>query len=236
MTKNNDGGTYTGEGLGQQPTGGPTMHDRKYETTTDAAAVIRAAFKAKGWNSRQISVRTDYYSMGSSINVEIKDAAIPYYEAEAIAEGKERIDRCELTGEILSGGNRFVHVTMSNTARLAKGARFMPAVEQAWARFQPETSDRTLHEIVPGFLLGRGMHGDRFALWSSKRGHIQECWDLINVAVLLALEMEREGRKLEDANPPRPCAHSDCDKPSVTVLVTKNPTAFYGECAEHGGK
>lgn len=81
-----------------------------YTTTTEAAATIRAALKARGWNARKVSVRASSYSTGSSIRVEIKSADVPLSIVEAIANGEEQIDRCGITGEILSGGNRFVTV------------------------------------------------------------------------------------------------------------------------------
>ena len=79
-----------------------------YETCTEAAASVRAALKAKGWNARAVSVRADPYSMGSSLHVTVKDPAIPLAVVRAIAMSAERVRYCEVTHEILSGGNRFV--------------------------------------------------------------------------------------------------------------------------------
>ena len=91
--------------------------------TTEYAAKIRKELKEKhGWNSRQVSVRADYYSMGSSIHVEIKDASIPLGVVKEIAEQAERISRCEVTGEILGGGHRFVEVRYSREAEEAIAA------------------------------------------------------------------------------------------------------------------
>lgn len=81
--------------------------------TTERAAEIRKELKAKGWNTRQVSVRTHLYSMGSSIYVTIKNPAIPLNEVKAIANAHERIDRDQF-GDILSGGNRFVFVKYDN--------------------------------------------------------------------------------------------------------------------------
>ena len=59
-----------------------------------------------GLNSRQVSVRSD----SCSIHVTIKVPA-PKSPIEAIAKTAESIDRCEYSGEILSGGNTYVSVT-----------------------------------------------------------------------------------------------------------------------------
>jgi hypothetical protein len=81
------------------------------KTTTEEAAEIRAEYKKLGWNSRKISVRTDYFSMGSAIRVAIKVPGIPTEEVEEIAKRiGENISRCSITHEILSGGNTYVSV------------------------------------------------------------------------------------------------------------------------------
>ena len=105
-----------------------------YKSTTDHAAEIRAALKAKGWSSRKISVRADYYSMGSSIDITIKDVSIPLNVVKAIAEDHERIDRCQFSGEILAGCNRYVHVRYDYDVLKAAAQPYIPAVEAALAK------------------------------------------------------------------------------------------------------
>jgi hypothetical protein len=104
-----------------------------YTTAAQDAARIRADYKARGWNSRMISVRASSYSMGSSINVEIKDPRIPMADASAIAMQAEHIHRCEITGEILGGGNRYVHVSHSPECQTILGRRYLAAIEDAIA-------------------------------------------------------------------------------------------------------
>jgi hypothetical protein len=89
---------------------------------TEYAAQIRSTLKkAHGWSSRQVSVRSEYFSMGSSIDVIVKDPAIPLPVVKAVAEQAESIRRCEVTGEILSGGNRYVSVRYSHEAQQTIG-------------------------------------------------------------------------------------------------------------------
>ena len=71
------------------------------KTTTEYAAEIRAEYKRHGWTSRQIGVRTEYFSLGSAIHVTVKDASILLSAVHNIAQQAERIRRCEVTGEIL---------------------------------------------------------------------------------------------------------------------------------------
>ncbi len=92
-------------------------------TTTDKATLIRQALKALGWNRRHVSVRT---SSTGSLDVTVKDAAVPLHKVEEIAMVHESISRCHASGEILSGGNTFVRVSYSADLVAAKAAELEP--------------------------------------------------------------------------------------------------------------
>jgi len=72
--------------------------------------------------------------MGSSIDVHIKDVSIPLNVVKAIAEEHEVIHRCEFSGEILGGGNRYVHVRYDWKAVEDAAKPLLPAVEAAVAK------------------------------------------------------------------------------------------------------
>ncbi|MFA7209662.1 MAG: hypothetical protein WC120_05310 [Parcubacteria group bacterium] len=56
--------------------------------------------------------------MGSSIDVVVKDPTLPLWRAEKTAiDVAEHIRHCPISGEILSGGNRFVHARHSRECR-----------------------------------------------------------------------------------------------------------------------
>lgn len=79
-----------------------------------AAARIRKALKAElGLTSRQVSVRSERYSMGSSIDVYIKEPLVSKEKVQEIADRERKVRYCEASGEVLSGGNRFVDVQYS---------------------------------------------------------------------------------------------------------------------------
>jgi len=88
----------------------------------DAAAEIRKQLKAHGWAGRQVSVRCG----GSSVTVTIKDPRVPMSVVEPIARSCERISRCEMTGEILSGGNIYISVSYDYDVVKAKAAEVEP--------------------------------------------------------------------------------------------------------------
>lgn len=134
-------------------------------STTDRAAAIRAALKAKGWSTRKVSVRSHYYSMGSSIYVTVKDPDIPLTEVSAIAEPHERIDRCAYSGEILSGGNRYVSTSYSSEAEAAIRARHAVLLDATAEALKAE-SDRALLPLgETGLLMGKTGNGFGFTLW-----------------------------------------------------------------------
>lgn len=76
-------------------------------TNTTPAQALRAALKAAGFNARRATVR----ERGGSLYVSIRDAGASLSKVEAIANKFSLVNRCELTGEILSGGNTFVFVS-----------------------------------------------------------------------------------------------------------------------------
>jgi hypothetical protein len=160
-------------------------------TTTERSAEIRKALKAKGWSSRQVSVVSDLYSMGSSIRIKIKDATVPLSAVKAIATPHEHVRWDEASGEILSGGNRFVTIDYTAEALAALAAPYRAPVEAALAKL-PE-GDTSRLEPVAGtpFLIGRGRHGNHVSLWG-KGGFIAEYYDANGAA-------ERIGQKMLEA-------------------------------------
>ena len=107
-------------------------------TTTERAKLIRQTLKAElGLTARDVSVRSAYFSMGSSIDVRLKDTdkanALALAFVEKIANEHERIDRCEISGDILSGCNRYVSVNRTDEGCKAIAQPFLAAAEKAIA-------------------------------------------------------------------------------------------------------
>mgnify|MGYP001564267164 FL=1 len=132
-------------------------------TTTEHAAEIRETLKREhSWTSRQVSVRAEHYSMGSSIHVEVKDPAIPLPVVKAVAEKAEDIRR-DGFGEILSGGNRYVSVRYSSEAMTIIGRRYADAVQRAVNAIDGARVLRPV-EGTP-FFVGQGNYGFGLTLW-----------------------------------------------------------------------
>ena len=72
------------------------------------AKEIRAEIKKElNLNARQISVRSDR----GSFNVIVKVRGVNFAKLEDICKKFERVRRCEMSGDILSGGNTYVSVS-----------------------------------------------------------------------------------------------------------------------------
>ena len=70
------------------------------------AAQVRASLKAE-FPGVKFSVRSDSYSGGDSIRIEWTDGPTEE-DVKAIAQKFESVNRCRVTGGILSGGNSYV--------------------------------------------------------------------------------------------------------------------------------
>lgn len=141
------------------------------DTKQDAAA-IRAELKRHGYNARRVSIRTDYYSLGSSIYATIRDADVDVEKVTKIVEriGKH-VRRCEISGDILSGGNTYVHISYTEEVRAELSAKHENAVQAALDLLK---ASKAVHgscsalQPVAGFsnvLVGIASNGWAYSLW-----------------------------------------------------------------------
>lgn len=75
-------------------------------TNHTPAQALRAALKAAGFNARRVTIRVNH----STLYVTIRDGWTSLSKVKAIADRFRVVDRCQVTGEILAGGNTFVDV------------------------------------------------------------------------------------------------------------------------------
>lgn len=158
------------------------------KSTTERSAIIRSALKALGYTSRDVSVKSDYYSMGSSIRVSIKRAAVPLALVERIAHEHESIDRDQF-GDILSGGNRFVFVSYSQDALTELAKPYIDAVQRA-VDATPEDNSRLTTVEGTAFMVGRRPFA--MALWS-EHGHLFEARCVEELARGIAIRLQKGG-------------------------------------------
>jgi hypothetical protein len=76
--------------------------------TAEKTKEIRKTLKAEhGYTARQVSVRPPHWG---SIVVTVKDPAVDFNAVHRVAHEQEHVRRCEISGDILRGGNTFVDV------------------------------------------------------------------------------------------------------------------------------
>lgn len=141
-----------------------------YVTVAEAAKKVRTALKAAGIPARSVSVRSESYSMGSSIRVEINDPTISPKLVESIASEQEKVSRCPYSGEILNGGNRFVFVDIGRKAVEAKIARDAELIEGLVAAATEANKQQGGWATFGEFAVLR----DRYDLLLSRRSNLQD--------------------------------------------------------------
>ncbi len=165
------------------------MSEQTYIGTTERAAMIRAALKAQHkWTGRDVSVKADHFSMGSAIRISIKNPAVPLAAVKAIASEHESISR-DGSGEILSGGNRYLDIGYSQEAREAIAAKHLPAVQAAAERLAEAEPSHLIPVEGTGFLLGAGRNGFGFSVWVGGESgrHDAEVCDLKEAAMVVGM-------------------------------------------------
>lgn len=165
------------------------MTNDYFMTVTERTAAIRAALKERGYTSRQVSVKASRASLCSSIDIQIKDASVSRNLVEAIAEPYESISRCSITGDILSGGNTYLHVSYSKEAQDILTAQYRVVVADAAMK----AHDTTLIPIAgtPFFAGIVGSFGHPrmgVAIWQ-ERGHILDASDVDEAAAFIGRQM-----------------------------------------------
>jgi|SRR5262245_4248637 len=160
-------------------------------STTERAAAIRQTLKSQhGWTSKDVSVRSSSFANGSSIQISIKNPDVNIATVQAVAGQHESISRCELTGEILSGGNRYIHVSYTHEAAEQLTERMIGPVSTAAAELATAGENSLIPVPGTAYLLGRGRWGQGFSVWTAgpTGSHKAEAYDLRQTALVIAID------------------------------------------------
>jgi hypothetical protein len=110
----------------------------EYTTAAEDAATIRKRIKSElGYGPKLVSVRCSNYSMGSSVKVTIRAGGLDCAKIRSIALLAEHIDRCPYSGDILSGGNRYVECGLDWQLVDALADKLKPEIENALDVLEP---------------------------------------------------------------------------------------------------
>lgn len=122
----------------------------------NAAKEVRDELKRRGITPRQVSVRTD----SNGINIRIKDFSVCAEMVEEIAKKHEKIDYCQVTQEILCGGNFFVSVVYDwqVESEIKKTPEFLAIKDRVLEKLK-RIEGSTGVEIVDGFTAFKSQNG-----------------------------------------------------------------------------
>ena len=112
---------------------------------------IRKELKSTlGYNARQVSVSSKHYS---NIVFTIRNAEVDKKAVQEFADNYEKVDRCPVTYEILSGGNTFVEVRVAEDVLDVWAEKYIEEASVAMAIMN--STDETSITIVEGYSLMR---------------------------------------------------------------------------------
>lgn len=100
------------------------------KSATEMAQEIRAELKKQGITSRQVSVKSGICGYSDYLHITIKTAEIDINKVFEIAKPYQYVDRDEVTGEILQGGNTYLRVKYSDNAFDGVADAYLPRAEQ----------------------------------------------------------------------------------------------------------
>jgi len=89
--------------------------------------------KELGYNAKQVSVG----SKNGNCTFTIRDAKVNKGKVKEFANNFEKIDRCQMTGEILLGGNTFVNVYSTDEVKNVWAAKYIDTIKAAVAKLEP---------------------------------------------------------------------------------------------------
>lgn len=204
-----------GSVMGTDATETTTMATRQLTGAAQVAATVRAELKAKGIEA---SVRTRNFAGGSAVDIELHDAA-RWHEAHAVAKAHESVRRCELTGETLAGGNRYVQVHVGERGRQAADARWADALRAAADKLRADDSALYAIDGAPGLFIGRNSHGTAFQLWGDRM--LAEGMQPHDLAVAVARELGRRALEEPERVEAQPAPTAPAEEPPLSDLSSE---------------
>jgi hypothetical protein len=127
--------------------------------------LITEAIKALGYNSRQVSVKDNGGSSNWSFDVTIRDASVNYEKLSKAVNRFEKIDRCEASYEILSGGNTYVTVRLSDEVQAKWSEPYVEKVQKAISGLKDDRYGEQIDDRFDIFMTGAG--GRIYKVWDN---------------------------------------------------------------------
>lgn len=115
-------------------------------TTTEKTKIIREELKKLGWSNRQVSVKADSCGYSSSIRCTIKDLSVNKEKVEEICNQFVKIDRDEMSGEILCGANTYVDVKWDWELIKNEQQKKLPQAKEIYSKGKIENLNQIIME------------------------------------------------------------------------------------------
>ena len=120
-------------------------------TNKERSTAIRAEIKKLGYNSRQVSVRSGFCGYSDYTHITIKDAKANIKEIEKASKKFQSVDYASATGEILAGGNTYIHVqydydaiSKATEANFEKAESLVNDIDDYYVLFKDEKKEIVL--------------------------------------------------------------------------------------------
>lgn len=133
----------------------------------NAKESIKQGLKDAGYNTRMVSVANRHAGYSSALELTIRDSSVNYELVQSIATANENIHYDEATQEILSGGNTFVDVRISDQVREIWSQTYFKKVTDAIERLEDENHGR---EIDERFTVFYHRHKGNLKIWDERKG------------------------------------------------------------------
>ncbi|MEP2026958.1 MAG: hypothetical protein ABJH98_17930 [Reichenbachiella sp.] len=163
-----------------------------------------------GYNQKQVSVREQPGGRSWSFTFTIRDSNVDYHQLKAFANTCQSYDRCEASGEILSGGNTFTHIEISDSVKDEWSSYYLKKLESVNHLFN-ETSGTSVDDFTI-YLNGQHMkifyHGIPMA-----KSHTS----LPTLALAMHLEIQKPSISIKQTDPMETLNDS---KPFVVASLT----------------
>ena len=116
------------------------------------AKEIRAEIKKElNLNARQVSVRSDR----GDFNVSVKVRGVNFAKLEDLCKKFERVRRCEMSGDILSGGNTYVSVSIDYVLEQAVNSEYEQQAKDIVAFYNSMKQEEAVRKCYGKHLQGK---------------------------------------------------------------------------------
>ena len=164
------------------------------------------------YNTRQVSVRENPGGLSWSFDFTIRNPEVIYQKVKDFVASVESIDRCEKSGEILSGGNIYTHIVIAEPVKDEWSKEYLPLLEEK----QDQFNDKNGIEVGQFSIHKRD---NRLAVWYSNSWLNKHYSNLKELAVDLFIHLQTIKYNETNPKPEEPKIKQETPMSSETLLL-----------------